>query len=206
MRHVSYSIVGMYMCGVLALLPGCAGYQSQPLPMLKIKRSKPVAEEPIALSWKTLSTKESQRYLGRDVLAVGYLPIQLTIDNQGSSSWRFSPKRISLPLVPSDVVAKAVATSTSGRALGWGIPGLFIWPLLIPAAVDASWSYEANEQLELDYSTKEVDDQLINPFEKYNGLVFINKEDFDADEPFTVTLVDDDTGEKLMLQSVGARV
>ena len=149
---------------------------------------------PIIVAAKAYDKTDCKRYLDRDVIANGYQPVQLYIQNNSDKSYSFSLNRIDLPFAREDEVARKVHTSTVGRALGYGIPGvLVLWPLIIPAVVDGIKSSEANEALDYDFSSKIARDQTIGPRSYFNKIIFVPVGDFR--QSFSVTLIDQDSNE-----------
>lgn len=179
-------------------LSGCAGYQATSLKRLSPEFAPHAhSYQGIAFSARPFTKKDCQRYLDRDVIKAGYQPVQITVENNSGRTLIFSPDSINLPCVDAAVVASKVHTSTMGRALAWGIPGLFfLWPLLIPAAVDSVGSSEANAELDRDFAGKGLQEAVINPGSTLNGVVFIPVSEYR--DNFSVTLVDRDTREKII--------
>lgn len=152
-------------------------------------RSSSDKEEPIIVSAKTFDRMDCKKFLDRDVIAKGYQPIQLYIQNNSDHDYSFSLSRVDLPHATQEEVASRVHTSTIGRALGYGIPGLIVlWPLIIPAVVDGIKSSQANEALDSDFSAKIARDQTIKPYSHFNKIIFVPVRDFE--ESFQVTLID----------------
>lgn len=176
------------LCIGVLLLSGCAKYRAQPLNRLSTCVSN--KQEPlIAFAYKPLDKADCQRYLGRDVLAKGYQPIQITFSNNTNRYLNFSKANISIPCVCAGEIAHKVHTSTAARASIYGVAGaLFFWPLVIPAIVDGVGSSRANKKLNMDFSKKELCDQIVAPFSTINGLIFVPVEKFDPE--FKITLVD----------------
>jgi hypothetical protein len=85
-------------------------------------------------------------------------------------------------------VATRVHTNTVGRAVGYSVAGLFIWPFIIPAIVDGIGSAEANEQLDADFAQKALRSQTVKPHATANGVIFVSCDD-DCDD-FTLTVTD----------------
>lgn len=194
--HSHSALSALLGAGIIAIiLPGCAGYNSQPLRPLASTASIYDKKERVSISYQAFSKNESLQYLGKDVLKAGYQPIQITIYNNTQRNLLFSPTHISLPTVSADIVAKSVYDSSTQRAVGWGITGLFIPIFLIPAIVDTSWSVDANQEMEIDYKTKATKEQLISAGSSLNGVIFVPADAYK--KPFTVTLTDVGTDEKL---------
>lgn len=178
----------------MILLAGCASYESQPLANLTLE-TIPAAEskEEIIAVAKTFDKSECKRYLDRDVIAEGYQPVQLFIQNNTDKNYLFSLNRMSLPFARSEEVAEKVHTSTVGRAVGYGAAALIIWPFAIPAVVDGVKSAQANDNLDIDFSAKTARDQTIAPHSYMNKIVFVPRDQFQ--QQFTVTLMDQTTNQ-----------
>jgi len=147
------------------LLTGCASYNALSLNGLSsdffVHPSTSAKKDDVVIAAKAFNYMDCKRYLDRDVLQKGYQPIQLYIQNNSDKSYSFSLNRITLPYVSHEEVAAKVHTSTVGRVLAYGIPGvLVVWPLIIPAVIDGMKSSEANELLDNDFSAKAARDQL----------------------------------------------
>lgn len=184
----------LLIAATLVGLSGCARYKAQPL---KTLMRRPKADQSLSFEYKAFTTRECVRYLGRNVLAQGYQPIQITFTNNTDRYIRISPKNFSFASITPQEVAQRVHTNTAGRAIGYGVAGLFIWPFLIPAVVDSIGSAEANEQLDADFSYKALRSQTIKPYSSANGIIFAASDDFD--ESFTFTVIDQESNQRFML-------
>ncbi len=177
------------------LLTGCASYNAAPLNNLSstaVHSSDAAKSSEILIAAKTYDKSDCKRYLDRDVISKGYQPIQLYIQNNSDRSYSFALNRIDLPHVTQELVAQKVHTSTVGRILGYGVPGLIVlWPLIIPAVVDGIKSSEANQALDNDFSSKIARDQTINPHSHFNKIIFVPVGDFQ--QSFNVTLIDQES-------------
>jgi hypothetical protein len=183
--------------GMLIFLSGCASYNAAGLNTLAGDAMvSPLSKEKsnvIAVA-KAFNKDDCKRFLDRDVIAEGYQPIQLYIENNSDKLLIFSMSRISLPTVQPEEVAQKVHTSTIGRAVGYGVGALFIWPLAIPAIVDGLKSSEANHHLDIDYSSKAARDHVIQPHSYFNKLLFVPLNEYQPS--FTVTLMDQNSNMK----------
>lgn len=188
--------IWLCLTALLLTASGCATYRASSLPVL-IPEFAPYSQEQngVTLSCKVFTKKDCKTYLGRDLLRRGYQPIHVAIKNDTKKYLLFSAQGISLPCVSSEDVADKVHTSTVGRATCWGVAGLFIWPLLIPAIVDGVGSSQANQMLDNDFASKGAKEQVIQPFSAMNGIIFIPTSEFK--ENFTVTIFDKETREEI---------
>lgn len=198
MRH---RVFLMGICsGIVLLLTSCASYSASALgnfPTALVRSSK---ENGINVVAKAFNVADCKKYLDRDLLAVGYQPVQLFIQNNSDKSLIFSMDSFSLPYGKVNEVAERVHTSTLGRAVGYGIGALFLWPLAIPAVVDGMMSYQANEALDRDFAGKIAENQIIFPHSHFNKIVFVPIHDYQPG--FSVTLLDVETGKPQMVKVV----
>jgi len=180
----------------LMLLAGCASYEAAMLTTLPVQSAIQSRQNPnVLVSWKLFDQQDSEMYLGRDLIAEGYIPIQMMIRNNSSDPMYLNPSNFSIPLPSTNEVANKVHTSTAGRVAGWGVPGLILWPLLIPAIYDGIKSREANAALDADYLAKAIKEQTIQPHSSFNGVVFLPKQM--ANLPIEMFLVNQRTNEKV---------
>jgi hypothetical protein len=186
-----FLVVGVALA-LSTLVTSCASYQasalSNPSPELIQNAS---VNRGVAVVAKTFTREDCNKYFDRDVIAEGYQPVQLYIQNDSKKNYLLSLNRIDLPLARPEEVAKKVHTSTAGRAVGYGVGALIVWPLAIPAIVDGIGSANANDALDSDFSAKAAKDQVIFPYSSVNTVIFVPVEGFRNN--FTVTLMDQDT-------------
>jgi len=184
------------MYSSLIFLAGCAEYTASSLTTLPVEFSVEKGKtEKVFVSWKIFDRKDSETYLGRDLIAKGYIPVQMTIINDSRDPMYLNSNNFSIPLPSTNQVAEKVHTSTAGRVIGWGAPGLLVWPLLIPAIYDGICSQEANSSLDTDYLEKTVKEHVIQPHTCFNGVVFVPEQQFG--QPLEMYLVNQRTSEKL---------
>jgi hypothetical protein len=181
-------------------MSGCASYNAASLNGLSSEvfsqSSNPASKAGVVIAARAFNKLDCRRYFDRDVLKKGYQPLQLYIQNNSSKSYSFSLSRMSLPYARSEEVAEKVHTSTIGRILGYGVPGLVVaWPLVIPAVVDGIKSSEANEQLDNDFASKTARDQIILPYSYFNKIVFVPVSDYQSS--FTVTIIDQESNQPI---------
>lgn len=155
-------------------LTSCANYRASPLynPSADLIQMAP-RDEAISVVSKTFTRSDCNKFLDRDVLAEGYQPIQLYIQNDSDKNYIFSLDRITLPLARPEMVAEKVHTSTAGRAAAYGAGALILWPLIIPAVVDGVKSANANEALDKDFTAKAAKDQVILHHSQFNAIIFV---------------------------------
>lgn len=146
----------------------------------------------IEVAAKPYKVADCRKYLGRNILATGYQPVQIIIKNTSDKNLIFSLDQISLPCEKVDQITGRVHSSTAGRSAGYGTAALLVSGLFaIPAVVDGVKSASANKTLDADYSNKAAKEQTLRPNAKLNGLIFVPSESYTHD--FSVTLLEEDS-------------
>jgi hypothetical protein len=172
---------------LLGLSTSCASYKATTLSNLPHEASK---GDEVTIVARAFTKEDCKKYLDRDVIAKGYQPIHLYIENATERTYLFALERLTLATVPPDEVAKQVHTSTWGRTLGYGAAAFIATPLfIIPAVVDGVKSSKANDILDQDFANKAAKNQLIGPFSQVNMLVFVPADS--TQKSFSVTLLDE---------------
>lgn len=181
------------LAAALTLLASCANYSATSLNTLSTDAVffSPEEKRDIVVVAKTFDKADCKRYLDRDVLAQGYQPVQVYIENNSDKNYVFSLNRISLSCARPEEVAEKVHTSTVGRAVGYGAGALIFWPLAIPAIVDGVKSAQANESLDNDFASKTARDQIIYPHSYFNKLLFVPSNEYQS--RFHITLIEEES-------------
>jgi hypothetical protein len=173
---------------------GCASYQATPLTTLSTESVQP--REGITISAKSFDTAACQTYLDRNVIRKGFQPVQIFIQNSSDQSYMFTLGNITLAHATPERVADTVHTSTVGRVLGYGLPGILLpipfLPLVIPSVVDGIKSMEANQALDNDFASKAAKDQIIPAHSSFNKIVFVPVSEYQ--QKFEVTLIEKESG------------
>ena len=184
-----------------SFLTSCANYKAASLSNLssEIISTSSESSEKVTFASKAFNKADCKKYLDRDVIKHGYQPVQIYIHNNTNKSYLFSPNRISLPSARAEEVAEKVHTSTAGRATGYGVGSLFLWPLAIPAIIDGVKSSNANEALDNDFACKTAREQIIFPYSRLNMLIFVPKEAYQ--NTFSITLIDEETQKPKILNT-----
>ncbi len=122
-------IIGLLTIVSIALLPGCASYQSRSLEDISYCLSDN-SSHGISVASKAFDEVDCKTYLDRDVLAAGFQPVQLYIRNDSNRNYVFSYNRLSIPTANPLEVAEKVHTSTKGQAMAAGGTSLAVGTVL----------------------------------------------------------------------------
>lgn len=183
---------------MLVLLSGCASYSASPLnnlgtELIITQSPNGMRSNDVFIGAKAFNKADCKKYLDRDVISEGYQPVQLYIQNSSDKDYLFALSRVSMSSATPEEVADKVHTSTVGRATGYGVGALFIWPLAIPAIVDGVKSAKANEALDNDFNAKVARDQIVFRHSHFNKLLFVPVNEYQS--TFTITLIDQETNQ-----------
>lgn len=192
-----FALSAIAISAIFVLMASCASYTASPLSSLAseviLLESLDGEKKDVFIGAKAFNKADCMRFLDRDVIAEGYQPVQLFIQNSSDKEYIFSLARIGVSLARPEEVAERVHTSTVGRAAGYGFGALFLWPLVIPAIVDGIKSADANSALDVDFSAKSARDQVIFRRSSFNKLLFIPVSEFQS--AFSLTLIEQDTNQ-----------
>lgn len=161
---------------ILLILQGCASYRASRLPSTDVTSFANYQDQDgLKVAVKFFDARESKSVFGVGKVSQLYQPVYIVIDNRTNGTYEFKKRMLNKQSAPAEEVAKNCGFSTVGRATSYGVAGLFIWPLLIPAVVDGVGSAQANVKMEDDYMFKEIKDGRIQPNGLLNGVVFFDK-------------------------------
>ncbi len=159
---------------VTLVLSGCASYRAGRLPTKDIYAySNRQEQEGLMVAVKFLESAEIKAIFQRDMRSKGVDPVFVIIDNRSKNAYNFAKSMVNKNTYSPEEVAKMCGFSTVGRATSYGVAGLLIWPLLIPAVVDGVGSSQANARMKDDYCYKEIQDERIMSNGLLSGILFL---------------------------------
>lgn len=181
----SFNLSFIVISGVI-LFSGCAKYKSH-------KLAEPIGvvhqQNNIEIKAEALTDADCHHYFSRRVLSKGYQPIQLCIKNGSNQTYILNADNIDIQIEDRKNVARSLELNTAGRVVGWGLPGLFLWPFFVPAAVEGVKSSNANKKLSDDFSQRVLNYNsrlVITPGSSINKVFFVMTENFK--NKFDITL------------------
>lgn len=158
-------------------------------------------DKKLQLSARVYSAAESKHILRVDLTDKGYVPVEVTIQNQGDHSYAISMASTAQKSDrPKDVAWKFHKASVA-RGVGWRIASFFCWPLSIPSAIDSIVSYKKNRSVIKALTAKgfkEVD-EVVLPYSVVKRLLYIPQASFY--KTFSVSMEDLD-GDELVVVPV----
>jgi hypothetical protein len=172
----------------LLFISGCAKYSPRPL---GLPHTPAEEKNNLTIQARLLQDADVKEFFGECSPAEkGYHTVQLTIANQSTSPYILDTNTLNIDLAPTELVADKVGFNTVGRIMAWGIPGLFIWPFLIPACIDGVKAANANKEIRYDFASRGLTrggTYLIRPRTTLNKVMFVTHEDLQSTLEFDLT-------------------
>jgi hypothetical protein len=180
-------------CIATMLTSGCAKYKPQPLGIPGVEAQE---KNGLVVRAELLQDQADEYFFGGlSPKKAGYETIHLSIMNKTNQTFLLDANKIDMEIAPVEVVAKKIKFNTAARVLGWGIPGIFLWPFLIPAFVDGIGSSNANDAIEADFDSRAISGSSrinIQPNTALNKFMFVKAEDLEL--TFNLKLVNKASG------------
>jgi hypothetical protein len=171
-KSLVYGILG---CAILM----SAAWKPAPIPF-NFTHNLTLEDKKLQVTARVYSAQESEQFLNVDLIGKRYVPVEVTIQNQGNHSYAIS--MASTPLrsdKPKDVAWKYHKGSIA-RGMGWRIISFFCWPLMIPSMIDSIVSFKKNRSLLKSLTAKgfkEID-EVVLPFSVVKRMLYIPQEAF----------------------------
>lgn len=196
-QHLKLGALALALVG----LTGCGRYKASSLRKLAPHVSPFTKEENVGMLYHIFTREDCLTYLDRNVLMQGYQPVQVTIYNNSSRTFNFSPHNFNVPCADPAHVAEMMHDSPIHGAVGFGILSVvfppFTLPFVIPAIADSVSAFEANKLMDADFIRKALHSQTIAPFTIINGLIFVRRRAFHPD--LRLALYDQATNKRYIL-------
>lgn len=189
MKKRLFNISAITLIGLMAVLTSWEGFRQGPIAALSGSLVAFATEaKGLKVTAKSYSGSESKKYLNRNLLSLGYQPIQITVENNTRDSYILSRNSISQPCVTAGKVASTMTKKTLPRSFGLKIASLFFWPLMIPSTIEGVYTLKTHKQVKQELTAKGIreDGEEIPPYTTFNRVIFVPKKELR--ETLTVTL------------------
>ena len=184
----SVAIIGMFF-----LYTEYHAYEYKPLrgPTSFIE---PFKQEGVHIDATVYNSRDSTRYLQRDVIADGVHPVQITVQNNTPRYYGLGMRGIPKDLKTPNAVSNQVIFESIPRSIAFKVASFFFWPFIIPGAIDGIMTYHAHAKLKKDFNAKAVKarDETILPYSTVHRIFFMH--DHELADQFVVYLKDYKTG------------
>jgi hypothetical protein len=195
---------------LLILLTGCGSRDTRYFPRLDKSKAIPIQKNSVTISVHALSAQDCDDYFGIDVMAHGYRPLLMTIENHSSDTYIMRPSYFDLPRVSGKEISRLMHYDTYSRVAWLTIPALiYLWeaiPFLIIPYGFACKRYNDKTTRNIRKKTWGRSEVLtIAPYETIQKFIFILDKTFTS--PFEIKLYNE-TQRKLevyTMNSIGIR-
>jgi len=150
--------------------------------------AEPFREKGVHISAKIYDGKESKAYLDRNLLHVGFQPVQVTVQNNTEDTYILSSEGVEVNSSTSSEVAGSVTRTAIPRSIGFKVAGLFFWPMIIPGTIDSIITFKSHLQMKKDYHAKSIknEGELLPPYSTVHRVIFLPSNEIP--EEFTLHL------------------
>lgn len=187
-----FSKVSVLLGSLLALATASFGYihyTNQP--------TQSASHGTISLHCHPLDKNQCIARLGRHMPKAEFQPIELHITNNSDRHLAFSTNTISgIKIVPAKHAAKENFYNTTGRAIGWGVAGLFMPLLWIPGAIHYASGVKANNKILNNFIKHGLTEHCIWSGNSLTGMIFVDAHY--THNATTLCFFDTSTGEQIL--------
>ncbi len=121
----------------LMMLAGCGPRDTRYMPKLGAEKFTLAesAKDDVMVTAHLMSRKESEAYFGVDVIAEGYRPLILKIENKSLNSYVLHPSYLPMPRVSGKEISRLMHYDTYQRVVWLTLPALFLAWELVPIVI-----------------------------------------------------------------------
>jgi hypothetical protein len=160
----------------------------------------------VQITTKKYTAEESKAFLTHNFGSLGYIPIEITIQNNTAKSYALSAASVPLACDRGKDVAWKVAKKGMPRAVGFKIAALLFWPFAIPDAINSIHAYKSHNALKKDLTAKTLkeEDEIIVPYASVKRVLYVKEDAFQ--EEFSVSLQEIDGDEFLVIPTAATEI
>jgi len=190
-KSLVYGITGL-------LLLISAAWSPAPIPLV-FSENLTLVDKKLQVSARVYSARESEQVLNVDLIDKGYVPVEVTIQNQGDHSYAISMSSTPLRSEKPKNVAWKYHKGAVMRGMGWRVVSFLFWPLMIPSTIDSVVSFKKNRSLLKSLTAKGFKelDEIVLPYSLVKRLLYIPQEAFYS--AFSVSMEDLDGDELVVI-------
>ncbi len=147
----------------------------------------------VLISAEKYTKEKSESHFSSNLLSLGYIPIEITIQNQSPSAYVISRASTALPSATAKEVAWSFRKKSIPAAVGLQIASFFLWPFSIPSAAHSLHNYKSNKNLkkELNAKTLKEEEEIVPPYSSVKRVIYLKEKE--APESFSFSLEEADS-------------
>lgn len=160
-------------------------------------------EKELMVSARIYSREESQQFLHLDLERKGYIPVEITIQNQGDHAYAISAASTAMSSAKPSEIAWKVTKGAIPRGIGLKIFSFLFWPFMIPSTIDSIYTFKTHKSIVKVLTAKgfKEKDEIVLPYSLVKRVLYIPEASFYA--TFSVSL-EDLTANELVVIPVSA--
>jgi hypothetical protein len=154
-------------------LGGCVSYRPKAIEDVRfLERARTKTEDGVRVTAAALGRSEARDLFGVPISKNGIQPLYLKIENESARPYIFFQQSVDSDYYsPREAAFKSHYSGTK-RFLGWGLAGIFVWPLLLVAPVQYASARVANRRMNKLFVEYGIGNQMIFPRESFEGFIF----------------------------------
>ena len=184
----------MKVKGLLYALAGSlflisASWKPSAIPAV-FKEQMTMEDRKLEVTAKAYSPEESRHILHTDLIDMGYIPVEVTIRNQGDHAYAISMASTAMNSARPKDVAWTFTKGTIPRAIGWKVLSFVFWPFTIPSTIDSIHCFKKHRSIVKVLTAKgfkEID-EVVLPYSLVKRLLYVPKDSFY--DTFSVSMED----------------
>jgi ketosteroid isomerase-like protein len=177
-----------------------ASWKPSPIPPVFTEEFT-LEDRKLQVTAKAYTAEESRQILQTNLIGMGYIPVEVTIQNQGDHAYAISMASTAMSSArPKDVAWKYTVAGIP-RAIGWKVLSYVFWPFTVPSTIDSIISYKKHRSIVKILTAKgfkEVD-EVVLPYSLVKRLLYIPEKSFY--DTFSVSM-EDLNGDELVVVPV----
>lgn len=168
---------------VLMALTGCGPRDTRSFPQLRKQQAAQALQHGVTVSVHLLSRQDCLSYFDVDVIAQGYRPLLLTIDNSTEDGYVLRPSYLLLERVSGKEIARLMHYDTYQRVMWLALPAvIYCWQVIpfviVPHGLGCR-HYNNKTTRNIRKKTLGRDDTLmVAPYETVRRFIFVPEESF----------------------------
>lgn len=177
------NVIVTMLVALLMVLTGCGPRDTRSFPRLKPQNAAQIAQDGITISVHLLSRQDCVHYFDFDVIAQGYRPLLLTIENNRADAYVLRPSYFELERVSGKEISRFMHYDTYQRTLWLSLPAfIYCWQVIpfviVPYALGCR-HYNQKTTRNIRKKTLGRNDVVeIAPYETVRRFIFVPEESF----------------------------
>jgi len=179
-RFFNKNYIGLACVAALfAILTSSAHFRTSPFSSHSCDRFLFDQERNLVVTSKVYTAKECNKYLNKNLIHLGFRPMQITIQNNTSHAYSISFSDVCLPIASAEEVVSKIVKRGIPKGIVLNAAGLLFWPFNIPCTIDSLKDLKQHATLKHELAAKSLKEkETILPYSLVSRVLFIPKDQF----------------------------